>query len=273
MARGRDMNLPRLRFPEFREEGEWEEKPIGKAATLRNGFAFKSSTYIENGRYKIITIGNVQAGTLVAEDAKTISELPYDIQFHQQLQIGDILISMTGNVGRVCRVDVENCLLNQRVGKLVPNGTNKEVFYQSLNNYRFRETMQSRAAGGAQGNLSSSAIEEYIFFIPKKYEEQQKIAACLASLDELITLEAQKLAALKRHKKGLMQQLFPAEGETVPRLRFPEFMEAGEWEEKSIGDFGDVVTGSTQPSQGGFYLPLIKIRVYCRLNSHLNHLI
>ena len=60
-------------------------------------------------------------------------------------------------------------------------------------------------------------------------QEQQKIADCLASLDELITLEAQKLDTLKTHKKGLMQQLFPAEGETLPKLRFPEFRNAGEW--------------------------------------------
>jgi len=201
--------LPKLRFLEFQEAGEWEEKPIGKIATLRNGFAFKSSTYIDNGCYKIITIGNVQAGALLAEDAKTISELPPDIQLHQQLQVGDILISMTGNVGRICRVDVENCLLNQRVGKLVLHGANKEFFYHSINNDCFREAMQSRAAGGAQGNLSSSAIEEYILLIPQKNGEQQKIADCLASLDDLITAQTQKLAALKTHKKGLMQQLFP----------------------------------------------------------------
>lgn len=204
--------VPKLRFPEFRESKDWEVKPIGKIATLRNGFAFKSSTYINNGRYKIITIGNVQAGALLAEDAKTISELPPDIQLHQQLQVGDILISMTGNVGRICRVDVENCLLNQRVGKLVLHGTNKEFFYHSINNVCFREAMQSRAAGGAQGNLSSSAIEEYILSIPQKDGEQQKIADCLASLDDLISAQTQKLAALKAHKKGLMQQLFPSVG-------------------------------------------------------------
>ena len=232
--------IPKLRFHEFRDAGEWVEKPVGRIATLRNGFAFKSSTYIDNGRYKVITIGNVQAGALLTEDAKTISDLPRDIQFHQQLQISDILISMTGNVGRICCVDVENCLLNQRVGKLVLHGANNAFFYQSLNNDRFREAMQSKAAGGAQGNLSSSAIEEYVLFMPQEDGEQQKIADCLASLDERITLEAKKLDTLKTHKKGLMQQLFPAEGETLPKLRFPEFRDAGEWEKKLIEDFFDV---------------------------------
>jgi len=75
--------------------------------------------------------------------------------------------------------------------------------------------------------------------------EQQKIADCLTSLDEVIAAQSQKLDTLKTQKKGLMQQLFPREGETLPRLRFPEFQSAPEWEEKSIGDFGTVVTGST----------------------------
>ncbi len=242
---GKRALVPERRFPEFRDAGEWEVKPIGKIATLRNGFAFKSSTYSDNGRYKIITIGNVQAGALFAEDAKTISELPSDIQLHQQLQVGDILISMTGNVGRICRVDIEDCLLNQRVGKFEIHGADIEFFYHILNKDSFRDAMQSRAAGGAQGNLSSSAIEEFTLSIPKQDAEQQKIADCLSSLDELISLEAQRLDALKAHKKGMMQRLFPGEGETVPRLRFPEFRDAGEWEEKSVGDLGEIVTGNT----------------------------
>jgi type I restriction enzyme S subunit len=74
-------------------------------------------------------------------------------------------------------------------------------------------------------------------------DEQQKIANCLASIDELITLEAQKLDTLKTHKKGLIQQLSPPEGETLPKLRFPEFQYAGEWEEKEVGYVFKVTRG------------------------------
>ncbi|WP_419648258.1 restriction endonuclease subunit S, partial [Thiolapillus sp.] len=75
--------------------------------------------------------------------------------------------------------------------------------------------------------------------------EQQKIAHCLSSLDEVIGLQAKKVQALKQHKKGLMQQLFPAEGETTPRLRFPEFREAGAWEVKRLGEVFDITGGGT----------------------------
>jgi type I restriction enzyme, S subunit len=203
-------SVPRLRFPEFEGAGEWEERKLGEIATLRNGYAFKSSSYVENGKYRIITIGNVQAGELSIEGAKAIDELPKDIQRHQILQSGEILISMTGNVGRVCMVDSENCLLNQRVGKLVPHKIDKEFFYHEINSEVFREAMQSRAAGGAQGNLSSTAIEYHLIDFPTTSDEQTRIADCLSSIDTLISAQTDKIAELKTFKRGLMQQLFPA---------------------------------------------------------------
>ncbi len=73
--------------------------------------------------------------------------------------------------------------------------------------------------------------------------EQQKVANCLSSLDELIASQVQKVDVLKTHKKGLMQQLFPREGETRPRLRFPEFQDAGEWEVKRVDEHGTALAG------------------------------
>lgn len=89
-------------------------------------------------------------------------------------------------------------------------------------------------AGGVP-SLSKTNIEKIPVLVPD-LPEQQKIAACLSSLDALIAAHADKLDVLKTHKKGLMQQFFPREGETVPRLRFPEFREAGEWEEKKLSE-------------------------------------
>ena len=82
----------------------------------------------------------------------------------------------------------------------------------------------------------------------RRRHEQQKIADCLTSLDELIAAQGRKVEALKAHKKGLMQQLFPREGETLPRLRFPEFRNALEWETpRSV-----ISSKSPQPVEGGF---------------------
>lgn len=93
--------------------------------------------------------------------------------------------------------------------------------------------------------LMNGVMGDIIISVPPTIEEQQKIADCLSSLDDLIEVTAQKVEALKGHKKGLMQRLFPAEGKNVPDLRFPEFQGMKGWEKKQIKDFGEVITGNT----------------------------
>jgi len=237
--------VPKLRFPEFRDAEGWEQTALGDVARLKNGYAFKSADYVEDGPFQIITIANVQQGSLALDATKRIAQLPEEIQPHQQLQIGDILISMTGNVGRVCRVTCDSLLQNQRVGKLIAERIGSDFFYHLLQRDEFRNTMQLKAAGGAQGNLSSGDITEFALHRPPSPAEQQKIAECLSSMDELTAAQARKVDALRAHKKGLMQQLFPREGETQPRLRFPEFQNGGEWEETRLSQLGELVSGLT----------------------------
>ena len=103
-------------------------------------------------------------------------------------------------------------------------------------------------------NISAGTFFGITIPVPPREAEQQKIADCLGSLDDLIAAEGRKLEALRQHKQGLMQQLFPQPGETVPRLRFPEFSEQGEWYETTIGNMGEVITGSTpSTSRRDFY--------------------
>ena len=112
--------------------------------------------------------------------------------------------------------------------------------YQLLKYRGFKDII----SGSAQPQIVGNAIKRMEVALPKR-AEQQKIADCLSSLDELIAAQDQKLDALKAHKKGLMQLLFPAEDETVPKLRFPKFRDAPEWEEKALGQVGEIVTGKT----------------------------
>ncbi len=106
-----------------------------------------------------------------------------------------------------------------------------------------RKQIQREAQGAKVLGLSATRLGNVRLHYPSKRDEQQKIADCLSSLDELITAETQKLDALKTHKKGLMQRLFPRDGEVVPRLRFPEFLEAGDWSEKPLGEVCNVLQG------------------------------
>jgi type I restriction enzyme S subunit len=103
-----------------------------------------------------------------------------------------------------------------------------------------RESQGAKVLGVSAGRLSNIKIT-----FPANQQEQQKIAACLSSLDDLITAENQRLEALKTHKKGLMQSLFPAEGETVPKHRFPEFKDAAVWEGKPFKEIAKFLSGGT----------------------------
>jgi type I restriction enzyme, S subunit len=193
------------RLPGF--SGGWELVRLGNVASLKNGYMFRSETYIPTGDYKVITIANVQDGHMISEGCSTVAAPPIDIQRHQELRIGDILISMTGNVGRVCRVSEQKCLLNQRVGKLEPRTVTNAFLFSLLRQSAFIASMIGAAKGGAQPNLSASDINEYVFFMPKDEREQTAIASVLADMDaDLAALES-RLAKTRAIKQGMMQEL------------------------------------------------------------------
>lgn len=201
--------VPRMRFPDF--EGEWEEHRLGEYFKLLNGYAFKSDTYVEDGFYKIITIANVQNGVLDLTKYNSVKQIPSNIAEHQILKMGDIILSMTGNVGRVCIVTQPNCLLNQRVGLLKPVNyqVDSNYIYCLINSDHFENTMIRSGQGAAQANISKDNVESFSILVPPTIAEQKKIAECLSALDDQIAAETAKLDALQDHKKGLMQQLFP----------------------------------------------------------------
>ena len=96
----------------------WEKKKVKDFVELQSGYAFKSSTFKDGCPYKIVTIKNVKDGVFESENVSTIKTVPEKMPNHCFLKDGDILLSLTGNVGRVCIVIGENYLLNQRVAKL-----------------------------------------------------------------------------------------------------------------------------------------------------------
>lgn len=185
----------------------WTEEPFRKLINIYQGYPFKSSSYVKNGTYRIITIANVQQGQLDTTKCNYINELPKNLQTYQRLQIGDLIFSMTGNVGRSCWVSRDNCLLNQRVGKIQTKKINKQFLYHFLQNPKFIYDMIVCAQGGAQANLSVKDILKYYIYFPSDITEQESIAKILSLNDKEIDLLHQKLAKLEEQKRGLMQVL------------------------------------------------------------------
>lgn len=191
----------------------WKEVKLGDIVTLKNGYSFKSSEYDadSDGEYKIITIKNVTGDRYInTNTCNTISFLPSNIRSHQVLKEGDILISMTGNVGRVSMVNEDKCLLNQRVGllDLMDSNFDKEFIFQLLSTTMFQEAMIDRGHGAAQPNIGKDDIESFIINVPEDIEEQKRIANILKNIGRLSDIHSVKADVLSRMKEHLMNNKY-----------------------------------------------------------------
>lgn len=141
-------------------------KKLSSVIQFSNGYAFKSKTFTPKGHYKIVTIKNVQDSYFEGSDVDYISRIPSAMPDHCILKEGDILLSLTGNVGRVCVVVGKDYLLNQRVGKVC---TAYPAFsYYFLKSNEIQTKMVQLANGSAQQNLSTKSIEQMIVNLPNE---------------------------------------------------------------------------------------------------------
>lgn len=245
-AAGKRPLVPKRRFPEFRDEGEWETYLLNQVILeISNGLTLDQSS--EASGFKVTRIETI-SNNCIDESKVGYVETDQDISRYR-LNIGDILfsnINSVSHIGRVVIVDRDyNLYHGMNLLRLVvdPDRNTAEFIFYLLNTDSVKSSIKSRANKAVnQASINQTELGRTSITIPQRVE-QQKIADCLSSLDELISLEAQRLDALKAHKKGMMQRLFPGEGETVPRLRFPEFRDAGEWEVKTLGDACDMQAG------------------------------
>ena len=160
-----------LRFPGYENTPIFDDVPQGwkvdavkSVVSLLSGYAFKSGDFVDSGQYKIVTIKNVQDGNFDGENVNTIAEIPSKMPSHCNLNDGDILLSLTGNVGRVCLVNGEDYLLNQRVAKL--DSKYPAYAYCLFRSKDMFDIMNNLANGAAQQNLSPIRTENVRILIP-----------------------------------------------------------------------------------------------------------
>lgn len=230
--------IPELRFPEFKNEGEWIEcsiESIGDIVT--GGTPSKEDADFWGGNFVWATAqdfkekyiwNSAQKLTLKGKEKSRV--IPKD----------SVLVTCIASIGLNAINKVE-CATNQQINSIICNSDNHfEFVYYSISKNGNR--LNNLAGRTAVPIISKSVFEKFTIQKPKSPQEQQKIALCLSSLDEVIAAHSQKLALLKDHKKGLMQNLFPCpepvEGRKtkVPKYRFKEFENDGEWVEKTLID-------------------------------------
>jgi len=222
--------VPKLRFPEFLDAGEWEEKKLLEVCDVNPSNEELPEFFI------YIDLESVVAGKLMYKKKICKKDAPSRAQ--RLLKNGDVIYQVVRPYQRNNFLfnfdDRNNYVASTGYAQLRSFGVS-EFLYQLIHTDTFVNKVIAKCTGSNYPAINSSDLAEINVVIPL-YSEQQKIADCLSSISDRITLESQKLDTLKAHKKGLMQQLFPAEGETLPKLRFPEFQDSGEWEKKQLGE-------------------------------------
>lgn len=200
---------PRLRFPGF--TGEWVEKKLGEVFNLRNGYTPSKSeeSYWTNGEIPWFRMEDIRDnGNVLYDSTQHISKKA--VKGSGCFKANTIIIATSATVGEHALIKVEH-LANQRFVNLEIN--NKYLNFMSIEYayyymYIIDNICKSIGNIGAFASVSTDALSNLSIFFPS-LPEQQKIASCLSELDALIADEAKQLDALKEHKKGLMQQLFP----------------------------------------------------------------
>jgi len=227
--------VPKLRFPEFRNEPPWKTRKLGKLFRQRE----------ETGRddLRLLSLTDKE-GIIPQEESNRKNNASVDRSKYLRVARGDIVYNtMRMWEGRSALATLEG-IVSPAYTVCEPCEETNSLFFA---HYFKTSQLVAQFARYSQGlvkdtlNLKFEAFARILAPTPSP-AEQQKIAECLSTLDELIEAESRKLNALKDHKKGLMQQLFPREGETRPRLRFPEFQDAPEWESKTVDDLVDTIT-------------------------------
>lgn len=233
--------VPALRFPEFQNCEGW--------ICLRGGDVFKQiSNKKHNADLPILAIS--QEFGAIPRDAIDYKVIVSEsgLENYKVVEVGDFIISLRSFQGGIEYSNYKGICSPAYVILRKKLNVENQFFKHYFKSYAFIRDLNKNLEGIRDGKMVSyKQFSEILLPIPStsNNKEQQKIADCLSSIDSLIKATEDKIALLKAHKKGLMQQLFPAEGERTPKLRFPEFQNCGSWCSYKLKDFGAFFRGLT----------------------------
>lgn len=216
-------NRPKRRFSGF--DGEWEQEKFGKIATIINGRAYSQDELLSEGKYKVLRVGN-----FYTNESWYYSNLELDNKYYANN--GDLLYTWSATFGPhiwsgdkvIYHYHIWKVELSERI--------DKKYILQLLE--KDKSDILSNKNGSTMVHITKDGMENKLLMFPEEIEEQTKIGSFLKQLDQCITLHQHKLDKLKNLKKSYLAELFPAEGERVPKRRFPGF--EGEWKEKKLGE-------------------------------------
>jgi type I restriction enzyme S subunit len=256
--------VPKLRFPEFRDAGEWQIEPF------ENVFTRVTTKNTEKNK-NVLTI-SAQHGLISQLEFFNKTVAAVDVSGYYLLHQYDFVYNKSYSQGypmgaiKPLKAYEKGIVSTLYICFRINHGYVHSYFEQYFDSGALNGEIEKIAKeGGRNHGLLNVSVKEFFTKITlpiPPFDEQLKIAGCLSSIDDLITAQTQKVENLKAHKKGLVQKLFPADGEAAPELRFPAFRDAGRWKEDSIGNVCKTFSGGTpSTSHKEFYggnIPFIR---------------
>ncbi|MEG3298109.1 restriction endonuclease subunit S [Streptococcus suis] len=234
----KEKNIPKRRFKEFENADAWELRKLGEVGTVamcRRIFKEQTSEHGEIPFYKIGTFG----GTPDAFIARELFEEFKDKYSYPN--IGDILISASGSIGRTVEfLGEDEYFQDSNIVWLKHDGKINNIFLKQF----YSIVKWSGIEGSTIKRLYNENILNTEISLPT-LPEQKAIGSFFSTLDQQITLHQRKLDKLKSVKQAYLSEMFPAEGERVPKRRFPGFTDA--WELRKLGEYSTLITKGTTP--------------------------
>ncbi|OFZ02006.1 MAG: hypothetical protein A3K10_10565 [Bacteroidetes bacterium RIFCSPLOWO2_12_FULL_31_6] len=248
--------IPEMRFPKFKSEEEWDNVALGKISEIVRGGSprpIQDFTTTDVDGLNWLKIADVPSDSkfITGTKERVIAEA---LNSTREVNPGDLILSNSMSFGRPYILKIKTCIHDGWIAiRKISNKTFENYLYYFISSESSQTYFNSNAAGAAVKNLNAEIIKLLPIHFPKNKKEQEKIASTLSSLDEVIEAHSQKLDLLKEHKKGLMQNLFPQEGETIPKYRFKEFEKYGNWKKTTIDKIAKVSAGGTPESTNPDY--------------------
>ena len=245
-------NVPKIRFPGFEEP--WEKRKLGKLCDVYDG-THQTPDY-KNSGVMFLSVENIKS----LKSEKFISEEDFKKEFNIFPEKGDVLMTRIGDIGTANVVEtsepkayyVSLALLKNK--SLDPYFLKESIFSERVKNDIWRRTLHI----AFPKKINKNEIAQVIIPYPVKKEEQEQIGTIFKKFNQLITLHQRKLEHLKDKKKGLLQKMFPKEGEKFPELRFPGFTKP--WEQRKLGDVTETITKGTTPNDKSWCGPVNYIK-------------
>ena len=237
---------PRIRFKGFSDA--WEQRKLGETTQIIMGQSPDGSTYSDFPTDYILVQGNADLENgWVKPRIWTTQKTKYAVA-------GDLIMSVRAPAGSMGKT-AYNVVLGRGVAAIKGN----EFIFQVLTKMDLEGFWKKLSAGSTFESLNSDNIINANINLPSNLE-QDKIGSIFENIDNLITLHQRKYDKLVAVKKSLLEKMFPADGETVPKIRFKGFSDA--WEQRKLGDIGKARSGVGFPDaeQGGVTgIPFFKV--------------